>query len=212
MEAQHPDAGRELHVGAGDKAAVAEPEEVLRREEAEGGGDAGGRDPLGAEGLGGVLDQRLTELRELRERRGASEQVHRHDRLRPPRDPCGHVLDVQVQRLRVDLREDRRGAAPRDRLRRGVERERRADHLVAGADPHRVEHEHERVGAVGDADRLGDAEVARRLLLERLHVRTEDELPGFEHLRERGLQARDEWRVLRLDVNEWDLRLHDAPV
>ena len=102
---------------------------------------------------------------------------------------------------RVDLREDRCGAATRDRLGGRVERERRADHLVAGADPHRVEDEHERVGAVRTADRVLGAEVLGRLALERLDLRPEDEPAGLERARERLLQLRDQRRVLRLDVN-----------
>ena len=78
---------------------------------------------------------------------------------------------IEVERGRVDVGEDGRRAAPRDRLGGRVERERRADHLVAGADPHRVEREHERVGAVRDADRARHAEVLGGLGLERLHVR-----------------------------------------
>ena len=115
-----------------------------------------------AERLRRVLDERHAERGELLERRGPAEQVHRHDRPRPRRDPRGDVLGVEVAGRRVDVGEDGRGAAPRDRLGGRVEREGRADHLVAGADAHRVEHEHERVGAVRDADRLRDAEVRRQ--------------------------------------------------
>ena len=82
---------------------------------------------------------------------------------------------VEVQRRRVDVGEDGRRADARDRLGGRVERERGADHLVAGADPDRVEHEHDRVGAVRDADRLLDAEVLGRLALEALDLGAEDE-------------------------------------
>ena len=151
---EQPHALGELLVVGRDEAAVAEREEVLRRIEAERRGDAGARDRRRAERLRGVLDQRQAERRELVERRRAAEEVHGHDRARPRRDPRGDVLGVEVERRRVDVGEDRRRAAPRDRLGRRVERERRADHLVAGADAERVEHEHDRVGAVGDADRV----------------------------------------------------------
>ena len=71
----------------------------------------------------------------------------------------------------VDVGEDRSRAAPHDRLGRRVEREGRADHLVAGADAERVEREDERIGAVRDADRPLHAEVGGGLLLERPVVR-----------------------------------------
>ena len=82
--------------------------------------------------------------------------------------------------------------------------------LVALADPERVEPEHERVGAVGDADRVLDAEVLGSLALEALDLGAEDEAAAVEGAGERLFQLRDEGRVLRLDVNERN-RLHDGP-
>ena len=61
MEAKQADALRELVVVRGDRAAVAEREQVLGREEAEGRGDAGRGDASRAEGLGRVLEQRDAE-------------------------------------------------------------------------------------------------------------------------------------------------------
>ena len=102
------------------------------------------------------------------------------------------------------------GVAPtsRDRLGGREEREGGADDLVAAPDPERVEHDHDRVGPVRDADRLGHAEVLRGLALELRNVRPEDEPAVLEHGRERLLQLRDERRVLRLDVDERDLQRH----
>ena len=116
----------------------------------------------------------------------------------------GDVLDVEVHRLGVDVGEDRRRADAGDRLGGRVERERGADHLVARADPERVERDHDRVGAVPDPDRLRDAEIVGRLGLERLHVRAEHEAPVLQHFGEDALQLRDQTRVLRLDVDEGD--------
>ncbi len=92
---------------------------------------------------------------------------------------------IEVERHRVDVGEDRRRADPRDRLGRREEREGGADDLVAAPDPERVEDEHERVGAVRDADRLGHAEVLGGLALERRDVRPEDEPAVLEHVGER---------------------------
>ena len=118
------------------------------------------------------------------------------------RDRALDLGRVEVERDRVDVGEDRRRAAAGDRLGGREERERRADHLVARADLERVEREHERVGAVRDADRLLDAEVLGRLALEALDLGPEDEAAALEGAGERLLQLRDERRVLRLDVNE----------
>ena len=75
-----------------------------------------------------------------------------------------------------------------------------------GTDLERVEREHDRVGAVGDADRVLDAEVRGGLLLEGADVRAEDEPAGVENLGDSLLQLVQQRRVLRLDVNERDLR------
>ena len=135
--------------------------------------------------------------------------MHGHDRLRLRRDPRGDVVDVDVHGRRVDVGEDRCRADTRDRLGCRIEGERGADHLVAATDAHRLEAQHERVGAVGDTERVRHAEVGGGLLLERLDLRAEDEAPGLEHVREAGFQLGNERRVLRLDVDE---RNHDARV
>ncbi len=206
VEGEHVHPLAELVVVDRDEPAVAEAEEVLRRVEAERRRDAR-PDPRRAERLRGILDHRQAELRELAERHRAAEEVDGHDRLRPVGDACGDVVGVEVERRRVDVREHRRRAAPGDRLRGRIERERGADHLVAGADLEGVEDEHERVGAVRDPDRPLHAEVGGRLLLERRDVRPADERSRGEHLLEPRPQLLDQWRVLRLDVNERDL--HD---
>ena len=149
---------------------------------------------------------------QLVDRRRPAEQVHRHHRLRPLRDPPLDVGGIEVERRGLDLGEDGRRAAARDRLGRRVERERRADHLVARADAQRVEDEHERVGAVRDADRLLDAELLGRLALEALDLGAEDEAAALERPRERLLQLRDERRVLRLDVNVGNRRHGESMV
>ena len=122
------------------------------------------RDLLGAERLRGVLEHVDAELDERAHVHRAAEEMDGDDRLRPVGDLRGRVLDVEVERRGVDLREDGSRAAPDDRLGRRVERERRADDLVAGADADRVEREDERVGAVRDADRALHAEDTPRPL------------------------------------------------
>jgi hypothetical protein len=82
-----------------------------------------------------------------------------------------------------------------------VERERGADHLVAGADPERVEDEDEGVRPVRDPHCIGHAEVGGGLLLEGAHLRAEDEPARVDNRPEAILQLLDQGRVLRLDVN-----------
>ena len=192
VEPELADRVGDARVRAGDEPAVTEREEVLRREEAEGRADAGRRDPRRSERLGGVLEQRQPERRELGERRRPAEEVHRHDRLRPLRDARRDVVRVEIQRDRVDVGEDRRRPDARDRLGGRVEREGGADDLVAGSDAHGLEREHERVRAVRDPDRVRHAEIRGRLALERLDLGPEDEAAGLEHFGEAILELGDE--------------------
>ena len=208
MEAQHPNALGDVVVEARHEPAVPKGEEVLGREEAERRADPRLRDTVGAERLRRVLDEREAERGEVGELRRAAEQVHGHDRLGARRDPRGHVLRIEVQRHGVDVGEDRSRADTRDRLGRRVERERRADDLVAATDPERLERDDERVGAVGDSDGVRHAEERSGLVLERLHLGPEDEPARREHGREPLFELRDQRRVLRLHVDEWDLLVH----
>ena len=133
------------------------------------------------------------------------------DRLRPVGDLRGRVLDVEVERRGIDVGEDGSRAALDDRLGRRVERERRANDLVAGADAHCVERDDKRLRAVRDADRALHAEVRGGLLLERPVVLAADELARLEHSLEGGFELGDQRPVLGAYVNERD-RLHDAPL
>src|SRR6185503_17200317 len=76
VEAELADGVRDRRIGARDEPAVAEREEVLRREEAERGADARRRDPGRTERLRGILEQRDSERRQLAERRRTAEEVH----------------------------------------------------------------------------------------------------------------------------------------
>ena len=164
-----------------------------------------------AERLRRVLEHGDAELDERPHVERPAEEVDRDDRPRPVGDLRGRVLEVEVERGGVDVGEDRGRAAPRDRLGRRVEGEGGADHLVAGPDAERVERDHQRVGAVGDADRPLHAERSGGLLLERPVVRAANEALTFEHLPEDGLEPRDQRLVFGSNVNEGN-RLHARPL
>ena len=131
VEAEHPDPLRDLVVGAatsppspsanrflvGKKLKV-EPTPVVAI-------------PSAPNAWAASSIMRQAERGELGERRGPAEEVDGHDRLRPRGDPALDVLGIEVQRHRIDVREDRRRAGAGDRLGGRVEGERGADHLVA---------------------------------------------------------------------------------
>ena len=107
VEGEQLDAVGELLVVRRDEAAVAEAEEVLRGIEAEGRDRAVLRDLRGAERLRRVLEHRHAELDERPHVHQPAEEVDRDDRPRPVGDLRGRVLDVEVERDRVDVGEDR---------------------------------------------------------------------------------------------------------
>ena len=90
-------------------------------------------------------------------------------------------------------------AGGRDRPGAGEERERRDDHLVARPDAESAERDRDRLGSVGDPDRLAHAEVGGELALERLDLGTEDEAAAVENPRDSGrdLLAQRRERLLR---------------
>jgi len=78
--------------------------------------------------------------------------------------------------------------------------------IVAGPNSHRVERDHERIGAVRHTDGARHAEVLRGLALEGLDVRPEDEDPRVQNLRDPLLDLRDQALVLRFYVDKRDAR------
>ena len=101
-------------------------------------------------------------------------------------------------------------AGRRDRLGRGPERERRDDDLVARPDAQRAQRDRERLGAVGDADRVPRADVGGELGLERLDLGPEDEVPAVEHAMDRGADVGAQRRLRGGRVEERDRHRHEA--
>ena len=105
----------------------------------------------------------------------------------------------------VDVREDGRRSAPRDRLCRRVERERRTDDLVARCRlPSASSTSTSASVPLATPTESLYAEIVGRLALERGDVRPEDELAALEHAVDRLADARQERLVLSFDVNERD--------
>ena len=89
---------------------------------------------------------------ELLPRHGAAEQMNGHDRLRPRRDRCRDPLDVEVERVGVDVDDHGPGATQLHRVGGGGEGVRRHDHLVARPDVERHHREVQGCRARGDGD------------------------------------------------------------
>ena len=118
---------------------------------------------------------------------------------------------IDVQRVGVDVDEHGAGAGLDDRLGRGVEGERGGDDLVALADAGRAQGDGQAVGAVGDADGPGGAEVGGRLLLEGLDVGAQDVAPSAQDVEHRPLDLLADLGVLALDVHQPDRHVFTLP-
>jgi hypothetical protein len=91
---------------------------------------------------------------------------HRGDRA-DPFDRVGHVLLVRRERRLVHVDQDRPVAGVHDRGDRPAEGEAGGHHGRPGRQPQGAEAELERVGARGERDHVGLAEVGAEFLLER---------------------------------------------
>ena len=111
-------------------------------------------------------------------------------------------VGVDQEVLVVDVDEDRHGADARRRLGRGDERVRRHDDLVARPDADGAVGELERVGAVGDADDVLDADVVGVLALERVDLGTADECRGLELRAPHRQHLVEDLGLLRGEVEE----------
>ena len=107
------------------------------------------------------------------------------------------LVGIEIERERVDVREDRCRADAGNRLGGGVERERRQ----ITSSPYRSRAppaQHERIGAVRDPDRMRNLEKRGRLPFEGLDLRPEDEAAGLEDSREPLLDPGSAVRAARL--------------
>ncbi len=202
------------------RAAVAVAAERLGREKAGGGGVTEGAERaafIGAtEALRGVVEhEQIGGLDDLRDRvviRRQAEQIDRNDGLRLEtealggRERCGKPLGVDVERVGLDVDEDRRGADQRRHFGGGAEGERGAEHRVARADALRHQRQHQRVGAAGAGDDVARAGEFRELGLEGLHFRPEDELAMVKHALNGHVDGVAETAALCRNVDEWNRR------
>src|SRR5664280_3232910 len=160
-------------VVVGRREAALARHQVLRGVQADhGGAEPAGPLPAvgGAVRLGRVLhDPQAVARRDLGDRVHVGHEaveVDRQDRLRARGDGGLDRGRVDAEVLRADVDEDRRGPDAEDRAHGRVEAERDGDHLVARADPERVEDRLEGHGPVGHEDRVPDAAVVGPRLLE----------------------------------------------
>src|SRR5262245_57386105 len=143
---------RELVVVGEDHAAFAAAGHRLVSDEAEGPDVADGRVPAApvgrADALAGVHDDLETvapgDGLDPAHVAGETVVVHGHDGARPRRDGPLDPRRVEVQRVAVDVDEDRNGAHQDDHVPHGDERPRLRDDFVAGADPGRHHRDVER--------------------------------------------------------------------
>jgi hypothetical protein len=132
--------------------------------------------------LAGVLDDRQAECLERGHVGRIAEDVHRQQR----RGPLGHRRrgggGIEVERHRVDVDEHRPGALVEDHVRRGHERERRRDHLVAIADADRADRQVEPGGPAGDGTGMRYAQAGGKRLLELAQPRAERQAARTQRL------------------------------
>src|SRR6266550_255407 len=158
---------------------------------------------LGAERLGRVQDQSeavaLADGADLVQLARVTEHIHRDDRLRPLGDRCLQDSGVEIQRPRIDVGEDRRGALEDEAVRGGREGQRRGDRFVAGPEPGATREEVQARGAARDRDGVRRPDALGDELLEAVDRRAEREPPGAQHLEHELLLALIQQRASKRD-------------
>ena len=125
-------------------------------------------------GLRGILDHDepvlARECHDLVHVRRQTVEVNGHDRSRATRHTAGRVLDVDVERRRIHVGEDWRGALVEHGLRRRDERERRNDDFVAPTEPDGGEGNVQRGGSAVRGETVPGADELGEFRFERLHL------------------------------------------
>ena len=116
----------------------------------------------------------------------------------------GEALRVEVIGRFVDLGEDRRRAHPGHHLGGRGKGEARADHRVAGADAERLEHQNQRVRAIGDADRMLRPAERGKPGLELTDLLAEDVVAIVDDLQDRFVHGLADMLALGFEVDEFD--------
>ena len=227
VHAQHGEPLGERRIVGDTRAGIAEGAEVLGREEGQAADiaeTAGARAVRvrRADRLGGILDH-LQGMGpgEWQQRLHVGQlaiEVHRHQRaharvagavhqIRPA--PLALLLEERAQRLRrdierlrIDVAEDRPRARAGDGAGGGEEREGTGDHRIARTDVERHEREQQCIGARGDADAVTALAVAGERGLERLDLGSQDEVLARAHPLERRAHLRGERGVLRFQIKQ----------
>ena len=132
---------------------------------------------------------------------GVAEDVDRDDRLRARRDRGRDRIRVEVERLRVDVGEDRRRAFVDRAVRRGDERVRRRDHLVAGADAREPHAEMQAGGSGRDGGAVRRVDRVSEQRLEARAHRAEREPARAQHLEHELLVALVDPRCAEVDAS-----------
>ena len=189
---------------AGDDHAPLPRRHLLVGVEGEGGEVAAGADlaALGvdrAERLAGVLEDAEAVLAgqrlQLRHRRRVAEDVDRQQADGALADRGGGGGRVEVERLLLDVGEDRPRPLVEQAVGRGDEAERAGHHLVALAPAEHPHPEVERGRAARGHHRVLDPEPGGELALEALAHRPQRELPGAQDLQHQLLLARADLRL-----------------
>ena len=138
--------------------------------------------------------------------------MDRHDRFRPRRDRPRDFRRVYVERLGIDVDQDRPRADADDTAAGREERIGRRDDLVARTDPEGHQREQDRVGARRHSDGVRHAEHPGQLALERLDLRPHDEPLAVAHARDGGEDLVAERSVLRLQIEQRDVHCGCCPL
>jgi len=126
------------------------------------------------------------DLQDFVERGRASEGVHDDDGASERCDGFFDPGGIKIERLGIDIDEDRHGTLVTENVGNGDERERGDDDFIAFADAERADAEMEGTGSGIHGDGLRHADVAREGLLELFHLGAEAQAGSVEYRADGG--------------------------
>ena len=132
--------------------------------------------------------------------RGLAKQVHWNNRFHflATTKRLLQTLGTNVVRGWINVNHDRPRAQARHASRGGEECVGRHDHLVAGANAHRLQRQHNGVGTVGATNRVLARAIRRDFFFQLVNLWSANEILAFNHLMHHGLNFITNRGVLRL--------------
>ena len=130
-----------------------------------------------------------------------TEQMNRHDSLRPRRDSPAYSLHIDVETVRIDIHQHRLQTQYRRGLSRSNKSKRRCDHLVTRAESQTHQGYLQRVRAVAYRNHVLHTQPRGQMLRKLMHLRTLHKSRRINHFADACVYVLLNMTILRLQIH-----------